>query len=87
MSVEKTTPGNIDEKLSTIKYKPDEKSHLSVINQDKCKDCNKACTFFCPARVYEWDESQQTLIINAVSGAIYLPLLTASGISLTEPRI
>ena len=64
MSEEKTIPENIDEKLSTIKYRPDEKSHLSVINQEKCKDCDKACTFFCPARVYEWDEIQQKLIIK-----------------------
>ena len=46
MSEEKTIPENIDKKLSTIKYRPDEKSHLSVINQEKCKDCDKACTFF-----------------------------------------
>lgn len=64
MNEKKIIPDSIDEKLFTVKYRPDDKSHLSIINVEICKTCKKECTFFCPAGVYEWDETQQKLIIK-----------------------
>lgn len=55
---------NINDKLSTVKYNKDTKSHLSVDN-DICMRCeNKYCTFICPANVYEWNEVKSTLTIR-----------------------
>jgi ferredoxin like protein len=40
-----------------------QESHLTVINRDFCiNECDeKPCTFICPARVYEWDESEKII--------------------------
>lgn len=55
---------NIDDRLAKVKYVNDEESHLKV-NSEKCKSCkNKACTYICPANVYEWSESEQKIIVN-----------------------
>lgn len=55
---------NIDKKLYTLKYEPDSVSHL-VPKQEDCKSCkSKCCTIVCPAKVYEWDEENQVLIVN-----------------------
>lgn len=55
---------NIDEKLYTVKSVPDRDSHLHPDN-GQCIHCDsKACTYVCPANVYEWDEEQQKLIVN-----------------------
>lgn len=55
---------NIDEKLSTVKYKFDKASHLNP-NPDKCKLCkSKVCTKICPANVYDWTNEENSLIIN-----------------------
>ena len=53
----------IEDKLSTIKYHSDGKSHLipTPSDCDKCKD--KPCTYFCPANVYSWDKEQNKLIV------------------------
>ena len=52
---------NIDNKLATVKYDTDSKSHLHPVTAD-CRKCNsKCCTFVCPAKVYEWDENAQKL--------------------------
>jgi len=58
-------PKNIDDKLFTVKYKPDaSNSHLEP-NQEKCKECpTKICTYFCPAHVYEWEEEQNKLVVG-----------------------
>jgi ferredoxin like protein len=64
MSEVKRIPENIDDKLFTVKYKCDEKSHLKP-DQENCKKCkSKACTYFCPAHVYEWDEDQNKLLVG-----------------------
>ena len=45
---------SLDKKLFTLKYSPDAQSHLKP-NKEDCKNCEaKACTFICPAQVYEW---------------------------------
>ena len=55
---------NLNEKLSTLKYKKDKDSHL-VVDNDVCLRCKeKFCTFICPACVYEWDETTKTMIIR-----------------------
>lgn len=55
---------NIDEKLSTIKSTSDEKSHLEP-DDSYCRRCeSKSCLYVCPANVYEWDTSEQKLIIR-----------------------
>ena len=50
----------IEDKLFTLKFKPDEHSHLEVISQETCRTkCgNRACTTFCPAQVYKWEEDR-----------------------------
>ena len=54
----------IEDKLSTIKYNCDDKSHLNVV-QSKCKTCQKrVCTVICPANVYSYDEENDTLKVE-----------------------
>jgi ferredoxin like protein len=63
-SQNKGIPQNIDDKLFTVKYKPDSTSHLEP-DLDKCKECpTKICTYFCPAHVYDWDTEQHKLIVG-----------------------
>lgn len=53
---------SIQDKLATIKYNCDNKSHLFV-DLDKCKKCkDKICTKICPAQVYEADEYGETTV-------------------------
>ncbi|MDD3436421.1 MAG: 4Fe-4S dicluster domain-containing protein [Candidatus Gastranaerophilales bacterium] len=55
---------SIDDKLSKVKYIPDEETHLKP-DEMQCSLCiSKACTYICPAHVYEWDEENQKLIIG-----------------------
>lgn len=52
----------LEDKLYTLKYSPDTKSHLEP-NLEDCKKCGrKPCTFVCPAKVYEWQEDK--MIVN-----------------------
>lgn len=54
----------LDDKLFTIKYKPDEVSHLKP-DCEKCRICTeKVCTIICPAKVYEWNEQEEKLTVN-----------------------
>lgn len=55
---------NIEDKLYTVKYTPDGKSHLLPV-QECCRICNsKICTIICPANVYEWDDDRQKLTVK-----------------------
>ncbi|HCB11279.1 MAG TPA: 4Fe-4S ferredoxin [Cyanobacteria bacterium UBA11991] len=55
---------NLDKMLYTLKYTPDDESHLKPDNE-KCKICkSRNCTYICPAHVYEWDEELNKLIVN-----------------------
>ncbi|ACV62776.1 4Fe-4S ferredoxin iron-sulfur binding domain protein [Desulfofarcimen acetoxidans DSM 771] len=51
---------NIDDKLYLNRWKPDNRSHLIIIDAAICENrCpGKDCTVFCPARVYEWREGR-----------------------------
>lgn len=54
----------LEDKLFTVKYKPDTVSHLNP-DFDICKICdNRTCTNICPANVYEWDSANKKLIVN-----------------------
>lgn len=55
---------NIDDKLYSVKFCPDCKSHL---NPDKmsCNACkSKICTIICPAGVYEWLATKNELVVK-----------------------
>lgn len=55
---------SLDKRLYTLKYSPDNTSHLKPDNS-KCNECkNKCCLYICPAGVYEWNEEKQELIVN-----------------------
>lgn len=55
---------NIDNKLATVKYDTDTKSHLHPVAED-CRQCqSRCCTFICPAKVYEWDDTRKELNVN-----------------------
>lgn len=61
---EKTSQKSIQDKLSTIKYNCDSKTHL-ICNQKKCVLCKeKTCTFVCPAGVYSTDEQTKETIVQ-----------------------
>lgn len=64
MSNIKGVPENIDDKLFSVKYNPDEESHL-VVDQEACSKCKeKPCMNFCPAHVYDWDEEGEKLLVG-----------------------
>ncbi len=52
----------LEDKLYTVKYNPDNVSHL--IPDDKiCKTCTqKPCTYICPANVYQWENDK--MLVN-----------------------
>ena len=57
----------LTDKLFTNKYREDEgRPHIEILNQQVCaEDCQgKYCVHFCPAGVYEWDESQQKTLVS-----------------------
>ncbi len=54
----------IEAKLYTVKYDADTVSHL-VPDEESCKKCiSKACQTVCPANVYEWNDTENRLIVN-----------------------
>ncbi len=55
---------SLEEKLYTLKFRPDIYSHLKPDNE-LCKSCkNRVCETVCPAKVYEWNEAEQKLNVN-----------------------
>ena len=61
---ENLIPENIDDKLYTVKYKPDEDPHL-VVENEECKKCkDKVCTYICPANVYNWEEDEKKVCVG-----------------------
>jgi ferredoxin like protein len=58
----------LEDKLYLVKFKPDEESHLVIKDAKVCADCCKgkpgACTNFCPAGVYKFDEGNNAIIVN-----------------------
>jgi len=54
----------IEDRLFLVKYNPDKVSHLRIIDPAACEKCaHKQCIAFCPANVYEWDESEKAITI------------------------
>lgn len=55
---------SLEKKLATLKYTPDEVSHLKPNNED-CKTCkNRPCENVCPAGVYEWMAEEEKLLVK-----------------------
>lgn len=53
---------NIDDKLFLNTYKTDTIAHLMIKEEIVCEKCTKkACTEFCPARVYEYKDNKIVL--------------------------
>lgn len=57
---------SVEEKLGTLTFKNDHQSHIQIADPKvcatQCKD--KPCTTICPAKVYDWDESSQKIILG-----------------------
>lgn len=60
---------NMERKLYLNRWKPDVESHLLIIDNAVCaRHCSKKdCTFFCPARVYEWQDGR---IVTGYEGCL-----------------
>lgn len=55
---------NIEDKLFTVKCKPDDVSHL-LPDKEACKLCkSKVCTIVCPANVYEHVAQTGELVVK-----------------------
>ena len=55
---------SIQDKLTTIKYNCDNKTHL-IPDAKKCIKCKeKTCTKVCPADVYTYDENLGELVVQ-----------------------
>lgn len=49
---------NLDDIFDLVSYRIHPDAHI-VVDHDTCVDCpHRACTFACPARCYEWNESR-----------------------------
>ncbi len=56
---------NVDNKLYKVKYKTDDRSHLQIADEQKCLQCiEKVCTIICPARVYNYNETEKKLTVS-----------------------
>ncbi len=55
----------IENKLYLVRFKPDDESHLKVVDPEVCRQkCpGKSCSVFCPANVYTWNEVEQRINI------------------------
>lgn len=58
-------------KLGLVKFKPDQVSHLKIIDSEICRRrCRqKFCTHTCPAQVYRW-ENEDKFISIAFEGCL-----------------
>lgn len=56
----------IEDRLFTVKFVPDEVSHLEIKDSRVCREecLHKPCTTFCPARVYQWDELEKVITVG-----------------------
>lgn len=55
----------IEDKLFLVRFQPDRQSHLKITDNDVCrlKCAMKPCNYICPAKVYEWDDEDQKIIL------------------------
>ncbi len=64
MSEENIKKNGIEDKLTTIKYNCDSKTHL-VPDENICSRCEiRCCTYICPAKVYSYDENSGMLNVE-----------------------
>jgi ferredoxin like protein len=55
---------SIADRLYSIRYRSDDKSHLEILDQTVCEACqSKSCQWFCPADVYSWHEEEHVMAI------------------------
>jgi len=55
---------SITDKLFTIRFKCDDKSHLVIKDADTCEKCvTKDCNYFCPADVYDWNKNDKITMV------------------------
>lgn len=58
------TEHNLDGKLFKDTFKTPDSSHLAP-EEEQCLQClEKVCTIICPARVYNYNESQKKLTVS-----------------------
>jgi electron-transferring-flavoprotein dehydrogenase len=54
--------------LARVKHKEDELSHINIKEPDLCLQCKEqydgSCCFFCPGKVYTWDDEKNDLIVS-----------------------
>ncbi|MEC9489220.1 MAG: 4Fe-4S dicluster domain-containing protein [Halanaerobium sp.] len=45
--------------FANVEINPAEESHISIMKPDTCLDAceNKPCTYYCPTRVYWWEDN------------------------------
>lgn len=56
---------NIAGKLGMVKFSPDDRSHLTIIDPEVCSHhcVQKYCTHTCPAQVYRWEDEEEAISI------------------------
>jgi ferredoxin like protein len=55
---------SIENRLYAVRYRVDDKSHLTIRDQAVCQTCpTRACEWFCPADVYAWDEGEGRILV------------------------
>ena len=53
-----------EEYLPLVKITPDDQSHITLKNQERCKTCElQACLYVCPSAVFFWDDVAKKLDI------------------------
>ncbi|MCK8827803.1 4Fe-4S dicluster domain-containing protein [Natroniella acetigena] len=52
--------------LEYVTIKVDDQSHINIKDQKKClNQCeNKPCTYYCPTRVFSWDEQSNKIRVD-----------------------
>ena len=49
----------LEQKLFLVGFRPDAESHLRIIDQEKCRQCDmKPCTYICPVNTYRWENDE-----------------------------
>lgn len=53
---------SLEDKIYLTKIDADKESHLKIIDQEKCRQCeNRECTFTCPVTTYTWEETKNEI--------------------------
>ena len=57
----------IESPLDYVIIQPAPESHILIINEELCEQCeNKPCTYYCPSRVYSWDEGIKVNYVRCI---------------------